>query len=124
MNNIIRDSFISVIRQLIAFALGGFVGWATDNGLQISGQIELIVGVVAVFIVNVGWTVVSHLLRKWKINAALLLEPNATHGELDAAVAAVPVLQRISEALTIPEREQVPSAPLATEVPSDPAETK
>lgn len=116
MNNVIRDSFVSVIRQLIAFTLGGFVTWATDHGLDIGGQIELIIGVAAVFIVNVAWTVISHLLRKWKINEALLLMPNATHAELHATVAAVPLMQRVREALTQPERERA-DTPIA--VPAD-----
>jgi len=105
MKNVLRDSVISVVRQLIAFALGGFVTWASAHGLQITGQIELIVGVAAVFIVNVLWTIVSHLLQKWKVNAALLLEPNATHAQLDAVVSAVPVLTQIAQSLTIPEHE-------------------
>lgn len=106
MKNVVRDSIISVVRQLIAFALGGFLSWASAHGLQITGQIELIIAVAAVFIVNVLWTVVSHLLQKWKINAALLLEPNATHAQLDAVVEAVPVLTQIAQSLAIPEREQ------------------
>lgn len=116
MNTIIRDSFVSVIRQLISFSLGGFLSWANSHNLGIGAAMTVIIGVVAGFMVNVGWAIISALLRKWKVNMALLLEPGATNQQLDAAVNAVPVLQRLQEAVTIPTREQ-PNAPLAVPAP-------
>lgn len=112
MNNVIRDSFVSVIRAIINFGLGGFLTWANAHNLGIGAAMTVIIGVVAGFLVNIGWAVVSHLLKKWKLNEALLLEPNATNEQLAAKVASVPVLQQIQEALTTPTRE-APGAPLA-----------
>lgn len=95
----IRDILVGIVRQLLAVAFGGAIGWLTAHGAATNGQLELLLAVLAGVIVNLVWSVGERLVKRWHLETALALPPGA--GDRLAAISrATPLGVKLSEAIT------------------------
>src|SRR5690242_2336152 len=95
--NAIKTILTTLLRQLISAGAGAATIWASKRGLDLSGDYTLLFGGIAVFVVNLLWSIGTRLLKKWEVTMGLQLEPGTTHAELHEAAKEIPVLTRISE---------------------------
>ena len=96
----IKQIVISIVRQCLSAALGGAITWLITSGAVTSVQVEILLAAIAALLVNLAWAAVTHIIVKWKLNVALNL-PSGTDGNVLHEISkAVPVTQKIKEALS------------------------
>lgn len=95
----VKNILVSIVRQLLSAALGGATAWLISRGAVTSGQLDLLLAVVAAFLVNLAWSAITHILVKWKINVALNLPSGTDSDALHQISKAVSLTQKIKEAL-------------------------
>jgi hypothetical protein len=90
---------IPVVRQIIAGICASAITWATSHGVD-SFKLEVLIGVVAVALVNIAWAVGERAVRKFNLHVALDLPSGSEIADLKDAVDVVPTLAKIKAVAT------------------------
>lgn len=120
-----KSAAIVIVRHLLSVATGGFTVWASRHGFDVDGEVAILIGAIALFLVNLAWAVGSKFISKWKLDLALNLDASKTHADLNAIASAVPTLTQISQAFSTPTEETltvVPVSPATLVIPVAPIE--